>query len=197
MHGEIYKAVNRQIRVMSIILVSDIFGKTPALIELGEELNAKAIVDPYDGQDMKFKNESEAYSYFMENVGFDVYLSELLKIIKLADCASTLIGFSVGASAIWQLSDKISSDLVKRSICFYGAQIRNFTEVVPQIEVELIFPKYEPHFDVLELQACFYKTPNVKTSRVDYLHGFMNYYSNNYNQQGYREQVALLCANAN
>jgi len=56
---------------MSIIIVSDIFGKTPALIGIGEELNAKAIVDPYDGQYMMFESESDAYSYFMKNIGFD------------------------------------------------------------------------------------------------------------------------------
>jgi len=48
-------------------------------------------------------------------------LAELLKKIKLANSVSTLIGFSIGASAIWQLSDKLSGNLVKRAICFYGS----------------------------------------------------------------------------
>lgn len=63
--------------------------------------------------------------------------------------------------------------------------------------MELIFPKTEPHFHVSEIEDNLSKTPNVKTIRVDYLHGFMNYYSNNYNEQGYREQVDLLCVDAN
>ncbi|MFT6141863.1 MAG: hypothetical protein ACJAXN_003098, partial [Psychromonas sp.] len=32
-----------------MILVSDVFGKTPALIKLSEELNVRVIVDPYNG----------------------------------------------------------------------------------------------------------------------------------------------------
>lgn len=130
---------------------------------------------------MGFKNETEAYSYFMEKIGLDTYLAELRKKIELAHSASILIGFSIGASVILKLSNQVSSDVVKRAICFYGSQIRNFTEVIPQIEVELVFLKNESHFDVLELQAHLAKKRNVKTTQVDYLHGFMNYYSNNYN----------------
>lgn len=181
---------------MSIILVSDVFGKTPALIKLSEELNAKAIVDPYNGLNMGFKNEAEAYSYFMEQIGLESYLAELRKKIESTHSPSTLIGFSIGASAIWRLSENISADVVQRAICFYGSQIRHFTNVVPQIEIELIFPKSESHFDVLELQASLAKKPNVKTSKIDCLHGFMNYESDNYNQQAYKEMVDLLCKNA-
>ena len=177
---------------MNKILVSDIFGKTPALEALGDELNANTIVDPYAGEFMEFRNESDAYSFFVKNAGLDDYTSKLLEAIELTDCTSLLIGFSIGASAIWRISDKIPNGLVDRAICFYGAQIRNFADVIPKIEVELIFPCSEPHFDVLELQTRLSKTPNVKTSTAEYLHGFMNCYSKNYSQQAYQEQVDFL-----
>ena len=181
---------------MNIILVADIFGKTPALIELSEDLNAKVIVDPYNGVDMGFKNESEAYSYFMKHVGFEEYLSELLKVTELISSASTLIGFSIGASVIWKLSEKLSVKNVRRGICYYGSQIRNFKEVSPLFEVELIFPQSESHLDVQELQVELSKKQNVKTMKVDYLHGFMNFYSSNYNQSAYKEQLNWLRLNA-
>ena len=177
---------------MSIILVTDVFGKTPALMTLSEEWSAKTIVDPYEGVDMGFKNEAEAYSYFMDKVGFDTYLAELLRTTESATSASILIGFSIGASVIWKLSEKISLNYVKRAICFYGSQIRNFTEVTPQFEIELVFPKSEPHFDVLELEENLSKVKNVKTIKVGYLHGFMNSYSSNFNREAYREQVESL-----
>lgn len=181
---------------MSIILVSDVFGKTPALMQLSEELNAKVIVDPYNGKNMRFENEAEAYSYFIEQVGLDAYLDKLLEITKSVHSDSTLIGFSIGASAIWRLSEKISANFIKRAICFYGSQIRYFTEISPLFEIELVFPKSESHFDVLELQANLSKKHNVKTIKVNYLHGFMNYYSSNYNKLAYREYVNLLSSNA-
>jgi dienelactone hydrolase len=181
---------------MHIVLVTDIFGKTPALIKLSEELNARVIVDPYNGVDMAFKDEAEAYSYFTDNVGFEEYLSVLLKVTESIPSASTLIGFSIGASVIWKLSEKLSVKNISRGICYYGSQIRNFKEVRPLFEVELIFPKKEPHFDVLELQAELSKKQNVKIIKVDYLHGFMNFYSSNYNQSAYKEQLNWLRLNA-
>ncbi len=177
---------------MNIILVSDVFGKTPALEKLGEELNTTVIVDPYDGINMNFKNEAEAYSYFIDKVGLDNYLSKLLEITTSISSLTTLIGFSVGASIIWKLSENLSVQNISHGICYYGSQIRNFKEVNPLFEVELIFPKMETHFDVLELQSELCKRENVKTSKVDYLHGFMNFYSRNYNEVAYWEQLNYL-----
>ncbi|WOH36363.1 dienelactone hydrolase family protein [Thalassotalea fonticola] len=178
---------------MSAIVVSDVFGKTSALISLCEELKVSIIVDPYNGVDMGFKSEAEAYAYFIENVGFNAYLAILQKTIESNYPNSILIGFSVGASAIWALSDKVSSNVVKHAICYYGSQIRNLTEVKPKFAIELVFPKSEPHFDVLELQSKLSKKQNVTAIKVAHLHGFMNYYSNNYNQVAYNEQLKLLC----
>tara|TARA_R110002050_G_scaffold141683_8_gene266865 strand:- start:1452 stop:1994 length:543 start_codon:yes stop_codon:yes gene_type:complete len=179
-----------------MILVSDVFGKTPALIKLSEELNARIIVDPYNGVSMNFKNEAEAYSYFMEYVGLDEYLSKLLKMIESIDSISTLIGFSIGASTIWKLAEKSSVKNIARGICYYGSQIRNFKDINPSFEVELIFPKKESHFDVLELQSELSSKQNVKIIKAPYLHGFMNLYSTNYSQTGYVEHLNWLRLNA-
>jgi hypothetical protein len=180
---------------MNIILVSDVFGKTPALMKLSEELNANIIVDPYDGINMNFKNEEEAYSYFINNVGLDKYLSKLLEITMSISSVTTLIGFSIGASVIWKLSENSAVKNIKSGICYYGSQIRNLKEINPLFEVELIFPKMETHFDVLQLQSELCKKQNVKTMKVNYLHGFMNFYSINYNQVAYKEQLIWLHLN--
>ena len=108
---------------MNIILVTDIFGKTPALIKLSEELKAKVIVDPYGGVNMTFKDEEDAYAYFMENVGFEGYLSMLLKIMESLTSTSTLIGFSIGASIIWKLSETLAAKNVNRAVCYYGSHL--------------------------------------------------------------------------
>lgn len=128
---------------MNIVLVSDVFGKTPALEKLGEELNTTVIVDPYDGINMDFRNEAEAYSYFINKVGFDKYLSKLLEVTRSISSDTTLIGFSIGASVIWNLSANPLVKNISCGICYYGSQIRNFKEVNPLFDVELIFPKME------------------------------------------------------
>ncbi len=177
---------------MSVVLVSDIFGKTPALIKLKKELGASVIVDPYDGKNMGFKNEEEAYSYFIQNVGLDKYLLVLLKTLKTTSSISMLIGFSIGASIVWRLSEKVMDNSISRAICFYGSQIRNSTQIDPRFEIELILPKSETHFDVLELKKMLLQKKNLKIVHSDYFHGFMNIHSDNYNKEAYREQINLL-----
>jgi dienelactone hydrolase len=177
---------------MSLILVSDVFGITPALLTLKYELGASLIIDPYQGKSMGFHNEAEAYSYFITSVGLDSYVTEVLKVLASVDCKTTLIGFSVGASAIWKLSESDEKNIIKGAVCFYGAQIRNFTQITPCFNINLVFPKNEPHFDVVELMAKLKNKQNVKTTQVDYLHGFMNYNSTNFDRVGYKDSVILL-----
>lgn len=177
---------------MSITLVSDVFGITPGLLRLKEEIGAETIVDPYNGQSMAFNNEADAYSHFVSTVGLEGYVSILFKTLEAFETPTTLIGFSVGASAVWSISSSNERNLVKQAYCFYGSQIRNFTETEPCYRTNLIFPQSESHFDVAELIHKLTNKPNVSISQVEYLHGFMNYYSTNFNEKAYKEYTTLL-----
>ncbi len=177
---------------MSIIIVSDVFGVTPALLKLGDNLGADVIVDPYKGEDMGFKDETEAYSYFINKVGLDNYLGKLSKVVDSQSGQSTLIGFSVGASAVWRLSENNNNNFITQAFCFYGSQIRNFTHIDPKFKVNLILPKSEPHFDVANLKEELAEKLNVKATQVDYLHGFMNSCSANFNEVAYKQHIDLL-----
>ena len=179
---------------MSIILVSDVFGVTPALLKISKRLGVCSIVDPYEGEMMDFQNEADACSYFVNTVGLDSYLSSLLNAVESIKQPTTLIGFSVGASVIWRLSKKNNNNLIKQAFCFYGSQIRNFTQIDPCFKINLVFPKSEPHFDVVALQNSLSNKKNVKTNKVEYLHGFMNYYSSNYNEMGFTQHINFLCS---
>lgn len=177
---------------MNKIIVTDVFGKTPALIDFADEIGASKIVDPYDGTPMHFDNETQAYCYFTKNIGLDAYVNKLSQIIKNSSDDTTLIGFSVGASAIWLLSSEKIHKVVKHAICFYGSQIRHFTQLSPSFDITLIFPKSEPHFDVLELHNSLLGKPKVTSIQVDFLHGFMNRHSSNFNHIGYQFHLASL-----
>jgi len=181
---------------MSIIIVSDVFGVTPALLEIADKLGTCSIIDPYQGQFMEFKNEADAYSYFVKAVGLDNYLSILLKTVESNENPVTLIGFSVGASVVWRLSEIKGDNLIKQAFCYYGSQIRKFTKIEPRFKINLVLPVSEPHFDVLELQNSLSIKNNIKIKKVKYLHGFMNYHSSNYNEYGYKEHIELLCSTA-
>jgi len=108
----------------------------------------------------------------------------LFNKLKTSNDPVSLIGFSVGAAAIWMISDRKKLK-VNAAQCFYGSQIRHHTNITPSFPIELIFPLSEPHFSVTEAIIKLSGRPNVKITQVPYLHGFMNQCSTNYNAVGY------------
>lgn len=171
---------------MHYIVVSDIFGKTPALEATTRAIAESAeIIDPYQGVYRPFESEAEAYPYFSTHVGIDAYASTLDKRLKQFTQPVTLIGFSVGASALWRVSQFGSNYSVVKGYGFYGGQIRHDTEICPQFDIELIFPAHENHFSVTQVIRQLADKPKTCIHQVEYLHGFMNPLSSNYSQDGY------------
>ena len=183
---------------MKVIVASDIFGKTPELEDIAAQLSSTScrakIVDPYDGTYQEFKNENEAYASFQQIVGIERYKDYILEIINQAKSDLLLIGFSVGASAIWALSEEYPTNGSIKAICFYGSQIRNYSNVNPKIEIEIFFPEHEPQFEVKNLISHLSRKRNVRCYMVPYRHGFMNKNSNNFNSHGYYHYLQILKA---
>ncbi len=118
---------------MNNVIVTDIFGRTPALETLARDIGSvAAIIDPYDKASMNFAAEPLAYEYFMTHVGIFAY--KQLIAARLAESAriDLLIGFSVGAAAIWRISGSLSPGKIARAVCFYGSQIRHATDMAPE-----------------------------------------------------------------
>ena len=86
---------------MRRMIVSDIFGRTPALDKLCHAIAPDIeIIDPYYGQLMDFQDEHMAYQYFMNHVGLKHYCQGIKSILSKELSPVILIGFSVGGSAI-------------------------------------------------------------------------------------------------
>ncbi len=180
---------------MHRIVVSDIFGKTPALEQLCKAVGENVdIIDPYAGKYMNFANEENAYEWFVTKIGLDAYCAFLHDRIERISSPATLIGFSVGASAIWRLSGSLGPEKTVRAICFYGSQVRHMLEIDPRIPVEYILPEYEPGFNAGELAVHLSKKKNVMLHRTPYMHGFMNALSTNYSKSGYTTYIEWLSA---
>ena len=178
---------------MKTIIISDIFGRTAPLERLVEKISEDALIlDPYDSEFIGFENEEAAYVYFSENVGLGSYTDKLKRVLLEQQDEVLLIGFSVGASAIWNVSDNESITVVKKAICYYGSQIRNNVTCNPRFPIELVFPSMERHFSVDELIHQLSGKQNVSIRQVSYLHGFMNELSLNYDSQGYGEEIMYL-----
>ncbi|GEA02988.1 dienelactone hydrolase [Alteromonas sp. KUL17] len=192
----IEKLDGTEIKVTTVV-VTDIFGKTPALEELANAIcKNHIIVDPYDGQNKMFHTESDAYEYFSSNIGLENYSKHLINSLTKLDSSVNLVGFSVGAAAIWNLSGSLGPSHINKAICFYGSQIRNNRKVVPLFPVTLVFPKTEKHFSVSQLISELHTTQRTKIRQVPYFHGFMNKCSTNFDLQGYESELRTLAANA-
>lgn len=180
---------------MQYIVVSDIFGKTPELEGFAESVSYKGgfqIVSPYKKENLQFSNELEAYSYFSENVGIDVYFKQLCSYILSINIPFRLIGFSVGASVCWKyIANTTNENLIKTDL-FYGSQIRNFINLEPLTPVNLIMPKSELHFSIDSLIQRLQNKQNVSIDTTQYFHGFMNELSENYCERAYQQYVTIL-----
>lgn len=180
---------------MTTLIVTDIFGKTPALEELANIISKNhLIVDPYDGQNKMFPAESDAYEYFTSNIGLERYSKHLLNSLSKLNSPANLVGFSIGAAAIWNLSGVLGASHINKAICFYGSQIRNNRKVVPLFPVTLVFPKAEKHFSVSKLISELRTTESIEIRQVPYFHGFMNKWSTNFNLEGYESELRALAA---
>lgn len=179
---------------MHRIIVSDIFGRTSALEKIAEALPGEVeILDPYDSEHMAFSSEAQAYAHFSSEIGLDAYTDMLSRTIASQNSLVSLIGFSVGASAIWRISEKKELKNISSAICFYGSQIRNYIDITPKFSIQLIFPSSESHFLVSELIHSLEGKDNIEIRRADYPHGFMNTHSENFYQSGYDQFMKTLC----
>ncbi|WP_340677545.1 dienelactone hydrolase family protein [Paraglaciecola sp.] len=178
---------------MHQIIVSDIFGKTQALNEIAAGFaETVEIFDPYNAQVMDFKDETQAYVYFSSEVGLADYAQQLLKKLRTLSGEISLLGFSVGASAIWKIAGQTELKNVAGAKCFYGSQIRHYTDINPVFPVQAIFPSTELHFCVSQLIADLSGKKNVQIHQVTSEHGFMNRYSQNYDPVVYRQFIDAL-----
>ncbi len=177
----------------SIIVATDIFGHTPELVSIANALPHDAvIVDPYGGRNMNFVDEHQAYSAFSETVGLDQYSAQLRERIEQTENPVSVLGFSVGASAIWQASEGITTEQIISAHLFYSSQIRHLLEILPNIPITLVFPAAEQHFAVPDVIEKLQGKPNVSIHQADALHGFMNQLSNNFDLEAYDRYMAIL-----
>jgi dienelactone hydrolase len=179
---------------LNIVFVADIFGLTDEFESLCQEVTHHVdkvfdvecqMIGPYQIQPTLFASEQDAYQHFMDNVALDGYVKKIAHQLHKISGPKLLIGFSVGGSAIWQLLSQQVFNHTLHAICFYSGQIRHLTKLTPNIPIRLILPAFESHFSIADLQAELKGKSLVTVEQCEYLHGFMNKCSVNYNQYGY------------
>lgn len=154
--------------------------------------NTAVIFDPYEGEVLDFADEKSAYKYFIKNVGLASYSEKLKEYIKAQTETVILIGFSVGATAIWNISEENDLRCVQNAFCYYGSQIRYNLNIKPKFPINLVFPLREDHFSIEELIENLSDLENTSIRQVSSLHGFMNEKSQNFDLNNYKLELKNL-----
>ncbi|GHF84646.1 dienelactone hydrolase family protein [Thalassotalea marina] len=169
---------------VNILIVSDIFGlndSTDFISQFLSSLGHIKVFDPYETQKMHFSDEQQAYDYFTSIGGVNNYADKLICSLQLGEVVDFAIGFSVGGSALWQISSVMQKPLIKRQMCFYPNQVRHMTHLSPQCATTVLLPQSEQHFCVQTLAKNIQNKALVDVSFVEALHGFMNESSQYFN----------------
>lgn len=161
------------------LIVSDIFGRTPALEALARELRAD-ILAPYDGSGPRFPSEKQAYTAFLDTGGLETYTHKLRGFLTAHSETTTLIAFSAGATAAWITLAGPAGSRIRQGVLFYGSRIRDHVALRPRCPVRLIFAAHEASCNPEDLLASL-TGPNLHTQIVPgSRHGFMNPLSSGY-----------------
>nr|WP_286182061.1 dienelactone hydrolase [Desulfovibrio sp. Huiquan2017] len=175
-------------------MATEIWGRTPHVDELAAQLRPHArrvtVADPYDGRDPRFPDEGTAYVAYRKQGGLAPYAHRVTELAAKGADPVLLAGFSAGAAAAWAAcAENIP---ILHACCFYGSAIRTMTGLIPRAPVDLIFPAFEPRFDVAALAADLAALPLVTCRQARAGHGFMNPLSANHDAPECRRWTAWL-----
>ena len=175
---------------MNLIVVTDIFGKTSELNEFCSQYSGiydeVIVVDPYGEKSMNFDTEKSAYQYFQQHCEIKNLSEKLEKEIVKSGSIVDIVGFSVGGTSAWVISEKSKLKNIRKVVCFYSSRIRENTDICPNISTKLVFPRLESNFDLEPVIQSIEDKHNVEAIRTNYLHGFMNKKSINSSDLGYQ-----------
>lgn len=172
----------------AIVLLHEIYGINDHILGMKSKFEDKGYdtycIDLFNNKTFKYEEADEAYSYFINEVGFDNAKLKVLNYIsgnlKSYD-QIYLLGYSIGAATAWLCSEE--KNLISGVIGYYGSRIRDYLNVEPEVPVLLFFPSKEKGYEVNFLIDKLKHKEKVKVYQFEGLHGFADSYSSYYNHK--------------
>lgn len=178
------------------VIVTDIFGHNHHVDTFISQCNfqfSPIVISPYGEKRLTFESPEQAYACFNQYGGLDAYTLALENMLLTLELPHRLIGFSAGGSAIWRLlNQKRLTTIIEHATCFYPGQIRHYVDLEPLMDTTLIFPAFEPHFDLKPVIETIEKKQHVDCHKTSLEHGFMNQQLSIFNQQAYLQYCQLI-----
>lgn len=148
--------------------------------------------DMLDRQAFSYEESVEAYNYFINMIGFDVYkeISAFVNQLKEKYHNVFIVGYSAGATIAWRCCE---NSLCSGIIACYGSRIRDYSDLNPACPTLLLFGN-EDSFDVNLLVHQLCGKDNLTIIKFDASHGFMDSSSVNFNiQQSEFAEESISC----
>ncbi|GBF32371.1 dienelactone hydrolase [Desulfocucumis palustris] len=169
-----------------VVVVHEIYGINNHIKDVCLYLSEKGfdVVCPNllnTGRPFGYSEEDSAYSYFINNVGFESSKNKIMKLLgefKSRYKNRFVIGYSVGATIAWLCGGE--EQCCHGVIGYYGSRIRDYVELNPKCPVLLFFPGKEISFDVNSLIQALGNKDKTKVYRMSGGHGFCDPYSRRY-----------------
>jgi dienelactone hydrolase len=172
---------------MHIGIATDIYGVQDSVQRIAHALRCRGaavtILSPYTQIAPSFFGEEEAYDAFMSRCGHERYGEMVLAALQ-NEGWEAVVGYSAGASAVWQALAGRPVEFLQHFIGLYPTRIRKHLERMPQTATTLIFPRFEKVLDVDKLMNTLAGIENIRCLKAPYLHGFLNPLSANYSIEG-------------
>jgi len=158
---------------MPVLVAADVHGVHGPLRALFSGLGTlTSFVSPWDGEGAPFATEQEAAAAFHAQDGLVRYQA------KIAAAAGAdpvcLVGFSVGATALWLHAASTHCHPGSRAFLFYGSRIREHLGGVPRCAVSAVFAESEPAFTPAAVARRIASATAHSAVVAGTRHGFMN-----------------------
>ncbi|MFA9274455.1 MAG: hypothetical protein ACEQSE_06210 [Candidatus Aquirickettsiella gammari] len=160
----------------TVLIVTDVFGNTPAIASLQRFLGINSIVTSPFADDYAVNNEQQAYQAFLAAGGVQAYSLKLRELVRQQAQLRHVIGFSAGASA-WWLSCAEHAHAIQSASLFYASRIRDHLDIHSACDTHFIFAEqenaYQPQLLVQALRQRGHQAEVAPGTK----HGFMNPYA--------------------
>jgi dienelactone hydrolase len=182
----------------AIVLLHEIYGINNHILSVYKKFKDEGYdvycIDLLNNKTFDYEESGNAYSYFMEKVGFDKAKQLVLNYINsIRNCYEKifLIGYSVGATVAWLCSEE--NELLDGVAAYYGSRIRDYISIEPAVETLLFFPIKEKEFNIESLIEELEEKEKVRVYKLGGLHGFADPYSKYYDSKEKELSEKILC----
>ena len=177
------------------VLLHEIYGVNKHINHFANELSKEGMdvicPDLLSGNVFSYDQQSEAYDYFMTEVGFDRAAAEVKEIIQSLQERYKevyLVGFSIGATIAWLCSEQ---EGISGIIGYSGTRIRDYLDITPKCRTLLLFARYEASLDVELIMPALIRN-QVEVVRIAGSHGFADQYAPTYTMHSSNRAYALV-----